>query len=648
MPESEGRRGSTARSHPTAASTALPEIQEIPVGPRPTAQYLLAPRSRANARQLGVQPLSAGMLNAAVQGLDVVRRIQRPHATLATLGVGHGDATDILVANMEPDHAQLIAATAPQLVIGANSALTYGGGPALMQDASMFGMFPAAAVKPKEIRFKVLGENDRPLEGAVVTLTGDTVPSQGTTNSKGEVNLDLYTLHDRPARSLFVMRPGGYWDLYLTEPAVSDAAVNVVRLRGYAETISGFPRGYQHGWGQRLMGLDRLNPNLRGEGVKVAIIDSGADNTHPLLSHLKIGRDFTNGNTTAWSNDLVGHGSHCAGVIGARSEDLLRGFVPDAEIHVLKVFPGGRYDSLIDALDYCIDHNIDVVNMSLGGDTEINAVVEETLTAAVNAGVACIVAAGNSGDAVKYPARSSYSFAVSAVGSIGEVQPNTWDRSNLRPQFLAADGIFSPAFTCYGPEVAVCAPGVAIISTVPGGNFESQSGTSMAAPHVTGLAALLLAHHPVFRQTFAARGPARVAGLFSMIRSLCAPYGFGPTRVGAGMPTLATVASQLVPAGQPDSATAGHQPTPSGAQGFAPGQIPTPAPAMAGMMAPQAAGPMAGMMAPQAAGPIAGGFLPFAAVPGLVPVPVAPTGWVYAQQQTPPINWLLAQAGIHY
>jgi subtilisin len=607
MPDPEGRRGSASRS---GGSAPPPEVPEIRLDASQTDQYLIAPRSGSTALSLGVQPLSAGLMNAAVQGLDVVRRIKRPRATLATLGIGQGEAADVLVANMEPDRAQLMAATAPQFSIGRNAALTYGAGPATLRDAPAFGMFPLAAVKPKEVRIRVLGENDRPLEGAVVTLTGDTVPGQATTNAKGEVSLDLYTLQDRPARSLFVMRPGGYWDTYLTDPMLSDSAVNVVRLKAYSETIAGFPRGFQYGWGQRLMGLDHLGPNLRGEGVKVAVIDSGADSGHPLLSHIRIGRDFTNGNPTTWSNDVVGHGSHCVGVIAARSDEQLCGFVPEAEIHVLKVFPGGRYDSLIDALDYCIDHQIDVVNMSLGGDDEINPVVEETLVAAVNAGVACIVAAGNSGDAVKYPGKSPNAFAVAAVGSVGEAQPNTWDRSNLRPQFLAADGIFSPAFTCYGPEVAVCAPGVAIISTVPGGAYEAQTGTSMAAPHVTGLAALLMAHHPVFREALAARNQARVAGLFSMIRSLCVAYPFGPTRAGAGIPTLAGVARLLQPAGQPAA------PPPSD-------------------------GPR-GTTASQTAGALPGGFQAFQAGPTVVPVPypvpVPVTGWPYP-------NWPLNQFG---
>jgi subtilisin family serine protease len=128
--------------------------------------------------------------------------------------------------------------------------------------------------------------------------------------------------------------------------------------------------------------------------------DSGVDTTHPLLRHIRLGLNLTGpADPHGWSQDIIGHGSHAAGIIAARDESgkMLRGFVPDAEIHVLKVFPGGRLSSLLEALDYCLEREIDIVNLSL--DTlQPSAAIEQKLEEAAFHGIACIVAAGSSAD----------------------------------------------------------------------------------------------------------------------------------------------------------------------------------------------------------------------------------------------------------
>ena len=509
-------------------------------------------------------------------GLEVVR-VLRPRRGVSALSMIPDEATEVYVARIDPDRAELIRQMMPpQLVIEEDAPLEYAAPTGLVRPgpARLASWSFAGAVETRQMRFRVIGESDKPLTNVGVSLTGEGFPQEGRTDKKGEVTMPLISLPGKRARSLFASSPSNYWDHYLTEPELLDGEVNVVRLRPIDETITGFPEHYRYGWGQLQMGLDHVPETLGGKGVKVAIVDSGVDTTHPLLRHIRLGHDLTShADPHAWMQDIIGHGSHAAGIIAARDESgkMLRGFVPDAEIHVLKVFPGGRLSSLLEALDYCLEREIDVVNLSLG-TLQPSQAIEQKLEEAALHGIACIVAAGSSGGPVQYPASSPYSLAIAAVGRLNEYPDETWDATTVLPNLIAADGIFSPSFSCTGPEVAVCAPGVAIVSTVPGG-FEPQSGTSTAAPHVTGLAALLLAHHPAFQGPLKFRTQQRVAALYSMIRWLCVPYGFGAERTGAGLPRLHGIEQVLQPSPQPagqragstgnGQATARHPATPS-------------------------------------------------------------------------------------
>jgi subtilisin len=211
--------------------------------------------------------------------------------------------------------------------------------------------------------------------------------------------------------------------------------------------------------------------------------------------------------------------------------------LPEAEIHILKLFPGGAFNNLVAAIQYCIDNQIDVVNCSLGSDQR-SEIVQQELVRAREAGVAVVVAAGNSSGPVQFPALVPGVLCVSAIGQEGQFPDDTYHAQTEQPGSVVVNGLFPAKFSCHGPEVKVCAPGVAIISTVPGGGYASWDGTSMAAPAITGSAGLIVAHHPDFDGKPLPRNAARVDRIFQLLISMAQPIGLNPLFGGAGLPTI--------------------------------------------------------------------------------------------------------------
>jgi hypothetical protein len=383
---------------------------------------------------------------------------------------------------------------------------------------------------------------------------GSSFPIQTTTDNKGEATVvvrePLETL-----RAVYVNPTTDHWSFWVASPQLQADQVNVVRVRPLEDSFPGFPQRETIGWGERAMRLDQLPPNMKGQGVRVAVVDSGAASaTHEDLKQIGVGFDLTTSNDQTWQDDVVAHGSHCSGVIaGADNGRGVRGFAPAAEVHVLKLFPGGHASSLLDALDYCIRNNVDVVNLSLGSD-QPNEYVKQKILEAKRRGVACIVAAGNSSGPVQFPASIEQDvLTVSAIGRQGEFPSDSYHSVQAWPQGkVTQEGYFAATFSCFGREIDVCGPGVAILSTVPPDSYAAWDGTSMATPHITGLAALVMAHHPDFRGPFQLRNEARVERLFQILKASSTPLDLGdPTRTGVGMPDAPRALGLEQPAQQP-------------------------------------------------------------------------------------------------
>jgi subtilisin len=523
-------------------------------------QYLIAPRPQTDGaiggiRTMNLQPLQFSAVEQALRSSPDIQIVDTvgPKNVVGALAAGMGEAPSVLVAQMTEQKANALHQQGQgQLLVERDQHLALLD-PAFQQPGMVAGLMPNSGPS-LSADVIVLGKDNAPVPDAEVYLFGSMLPARGTTDAQGRVNLTLFGETAQSLRGLYVKPKADYWSFYQRDPEISPDEPNVVGLRPISSwaALTDFPGKQTYGWGQKAMRLDQLPGNYRGQGIKIAVIDSGAATTHQDLGNIRMGFDIVNKKTTpnTWNDDSVGHGSHCAGVIaGADNATGLRGFAPDAEIHACKLFPGGQISQLIDALEYCIEKQIDVVNLSLGG-AEPSEALEQQILRAKRAGIACIVAAGNSGGPVQYPASSPHVLAVAAIGKLNEFPPDSYHSETLT-QFLDANGYFAAKFSCYGPQVAVCAPGVAITSAVPANNYAVWDGTSMAAPHVTGLAALTLAHHPDFQNAFAARGAARVERLFQIIKMSARRLNLGDaTRTGLGLPDVLVAVGLQAPLGQ--------------------------------------------------------------------------------------------------
>ncbi len=238
-------------------------------------------------------------------------------------------------------------------------------------------------------------------------------------------------------------------------------------------------------------GIDRTDADLvrrrQGntepqDGGDIAILDTGIDSDHPdLAEQLGKGKAFTpcgKGANTChqdWDDDN-GHGTHCAGIVGAQDNtEGVVGVTTHATLHAVKVLTGrggGYFSDIAAGIQWVADQGYDVASMSLGGPKSF--LVEDAVEYAYANDVLLVAAAGNLGpciDCVSFPAREP------EVVSVGATTPD--------------DSLAT--FSSTGPQVDILAPGQDIHSTYTDGGYETLNGTSMACPHVAAAGGMLMA-----------------------------------------------------------------------------------------------------------------------------------------------------------
>ncbi|GGY35884.1 type VII secretion-associated serine protease [Streptomyces omiyaensis] len=252
-------------------------------------------------------------------------------------------------------------------------------------------------------------------------------------------------------------------------------------------------------WSLQRVQLDELWAQSTGKGVRVAVIDTGVDVRNLQLAKavdarsginlIPKGAKDANGNKLKrgkenGTTDTVGHGTKVAGIIAARPAKGTGfvGLAPDATIIPIQqndADGNGTATTLAAAIRHAVDKKADVINISQDTANAVKPtpLLEQAVAAALEAGVVVVASAGNDGlgGNVKPTYPASYEGVLAVAAS---------DRNNERAQFSQS-----------GDFVGVAAPGVDMVSTVPGGGHCADNGTSFSAPYVAGLAALLKSAH---------------------------------------------------------------------------------------------------------------------------------------------------------
>lgn len=272
-------------------------------------------------------------------------------------------------------------------------------------------------------------------------------------------------------------------------------------------------------WG--LQATRVLESDFTGAGIKVAVLDTGFDNSHQdFVGRMVTKKLFA---TNSSEDDTHGHGTHCIGTACGTLRPVTGpryGIAHQAEIYAGKVLGDdgfGTDRSIIAGMEWALEEGCHIISMSLGAATDIGDSpsddYEQIGRICLNEGTFVVAAAGNESNRpglispVGSPANATTIMAVAAVGR------------NFKPAWFSCGGL-NP-----GQLVDIAAPGMDILSSVPGNGYDRWDGTSMATPHVAGVAALLAESDPQLRGW----------ALWARLTQLAKPLSSRPRDVGKGL-----------------------------------------------------------------------------------------------------------------
>jgi subtilisin len=394
------------------------------------------------------------------------------------------------------------------------------------------------------LRFAVYGDGaplpDADLVATVTDGPGTVLQVVGSTDREGIATFALDAVGVAVTQLLTVPRRD-YWP-HRQPDAVPGSTINCERL----DTGP-------YGWWHRL--LNHSADGRKGKGVRVGIVDSGVGPSRCLDHIVDFGAILGGRRDRDAGADIHGHGTHVAGLIGARplAAGHFSGIAYECDLASVRVFadgPSSQYD-IVDALELLAgEFRADIINLSFVSPAP-SRLERDFIERLANDGVVCVCAAGNFGTAVRWPAAFPAAVAVSAVGHLSQYERQTLStdhRARWLPPYgrkgewgtdplWSEDDLYLAFSSCRGKPIFCAAPGVGIISTAPhlgaDARFAGKDGTSMASPLACAVLAVNLSNDPLHRRL---RGRARYKRAIAVLERSCRSVGLSAAAEGHGIP----------------------------------------------------------------------------------------------------------------